>query len=91
MLGMRYKKVSLKFANMRKPQEFIMHTATSIPSNETVIILQSDKSIGRLDVKKRELVWTNKGNHFPHLAFAEPVNLPEDMMNELIQLAKELN
>jgi hypothetical protein len=64
------KTVSLKLANMRKAQEFVV-SATS----DGRFILQSDKAIGIFKLSDGIGKLNTKGCYFPHLTFAAPYNL----------------
>jgi hypothetical protein len=80
-----FKTIDLKFANMRKPQNFVFYPK-SVDSKE--IILQSDKSIGKLNIKTKKFFWTNKGSYFMHLSlFAKETELTTEQINNIITIA----
>ena len=54
--------VSGKLGKMRKPQEFVV-----MPSDDGMLIVQSDKSIGKFDPETGEGVLNVKGTYFMHL------------------------
>jgi len=67
--------VTAKLGAMRKPQEFLPHRT----ANGTVVV-QSDKSIGTLDLSTGQGRFTTKGCYFPHLALAEPFTFPAEFV-----------
>ncbi len=67
--------VSGKFAGMRKAQEFLPHRS----ANGTVLV-QSDKSIGSIDLNTGAGMFSKRGPYFVHLALGEPVQYPPEFV-----------
>jgi hypothetical protein len=81
--------MEMKIGRMRKPQNFLIFSATQMGSNEKIIIAQSDKCIGSLKPSNGEFVFTNKGCYFPHLAYGKVTELPEEYKEEMMRLGAE--
>ncbi len=76
-----FKRLSLKLGNMRKPQEF-----SGLKQGNTITI-QSDKSIGQLNLDTNKFIFTNKGSYFPHLSlYGQPLELTETQKKAIIEL-----
>ncbi len=68
---------------MRKPQEFCINP---IKATDTTVIIQSDRSIGRFDLKTGKGMLNTKGCYFQHLnpAYgAIEYTLPEEYLTEI--------
>jgi hypothetical protein len=77
------RRFSAKLGKMRKPQEFIAFASSS--NDRTDIIVQSDKSIGRLDPNTGKGVLNIKGCYFIHLSKfmgAEDFDFPSDFVEQ---------
>lgn len=78
--------IELKIGKMRKPQNFLVQTVCELGGGQQIVI-QSSKSIGRLDTATGEFRFTTKGCYFPHLTFAEPLELPEEVKAKITEIA----
>jgi hypothetical protein len=84
------RQVTAKLANMRKPQEF---TVMPADDGETVIV-QSDKSIGRFNMRTGEGILNTKGAYFPHLSKmlgAVPYIFPAEFVRDCLDACPSLD
>jgi len=72
--------VPAKLGGMRKPQTFFPHRT----SNGTVVV-QSDKSIGTIDLVTGAGKLNTKGCYFVHLAAAQPFQFPPEFVEAVKQ------
>lgn len=78
---MPFATVTGKFLNMRKEQEF-----TVCPKGENQALIQSDKSIGLLDLTTGKGMLNTKGKYFAHLnkVFgAVDFDFPQEFVNNV--------
>ena len=80
---MNIKSIDLKIGKMRKAQEFVIYPKSSVDKS---IVFQSDKCTGKIDIATRKVFFTNKGCYSYHLAFAEEIVMPEEMINQIVDL-----
>jgi len=78
--------IELKIGKMRKPQSFLVQNVNVVGGGKT-IILQSSKAIGQLDAETGAFKFNPKGCYFHHLAFAQPVELAEELKEKILELA----
>jgi hypothetical protein len=67
--------VTGKFAGMRKPQEFLPHRSSS-----GTVLVQSDKTIGTIDLATGAGTFSKRGPYFVHLAMGEPLQYPPEFV-----------
>ena len=72
--------VSGKFAGMRKAQEFLPHRSSS-----GTVLVQSDKSIGSIDLTTGAGMFSKRGPYFVHLALGEPIQYPPEFVEAVKQ------
>lgn len=88
-MGM-FTRVDYKLGRMRKPQSFTVQPT----SDEGVLIVQSDKSIGMFDYRTGEGVLNTHGCYFPHLSIragAERFTFPADFVTACLAACPSLD
>jgi hypothetical protein len=77
---MNIQSIELKVANMKKAQSFIIYP---FKASDTVIVLQSEKSIATLDKQTGVFKINTKGCYFVHIPFAQEVELDDSLKQDI--------
>lgn len=88
-MGM-FTRVEGKLGRMRKAQSFVVMPT----SDEGQLIVQSDKSIGRFDMRTGEGILNTRGCYFVHLsraAGAEPYSFPPEFVAAALEACPSLD
>jgi len=74
----RIPRVVGRLGNARKPQSFSVQVLQG-----GRVIVQSDKSIGEIDLETGHGRYNPKGHYFPHLALARPYQFPPEFVEQV--------
>jgi hypothetical protein len=84
-IDLQRRRIEAKLGAMRKPQSFIV----SPTNDDRTVIIQSDKSICRIEFATRKAILNTKGSYFPHLhpsLGAKLVLLPQEFISAVLDL-----
>jgi hypothetical protein len=82
---MKNKDITLKVANMRKPQEFTVYPNGT---SEKYIMLQSDKRCAMLDKETNKFIITTKNYNYPMFAMLQHDRVLVELSSEQIEEIK---